>query len=88
MRNKPLIKTNEALSQRSEDKSLIKIKKYIALLVCEMSPFSENIFVFKGFKIRKIFYNKKKKKKTVSINGSYDTVCNRLSLIVLMKVIV
>lgn len=38
VRINPPIKTNEALSQRSEDKSLIKIKKYIALLVCEMSP--------------------------------------------------
>lgn len=38
LRINPLFKINEALSQRSEDKSLIKIKKYIALLVCEMSP--------------------------------------------------
>lgn len=38
VRIKSLFKTNEAPSQRYEDKSLIKIKKYIALLVCEMSP--------------------------------------------------
>lgn len=51
---------NEAISQRSEDKCLIKIKKYIALFVVyDLSlSFSERIFMFpKGLKQEKIFYN-------------------------------
>lgn len=87
VRIKPLFKANE-LSQRPEDKSLIKIKKYIALLVCEMSPclLRECLYFQKGLKQPKEYFTIKKK--LCPFNGSYDGVCLRRSRIVLMKMIV